>query len=420
MLQQLTGGRGRLRRSTPNLLLAAGVIVLALALLAGVLGWQGLVQRADALDRARAETAQQVKIQTARTSLVIADTDAGTDVLTGADPGLFRYREFGFDLQPATLGLVTGARTDADAATLATANSYLTRYAMQVQAARTLAQNGNEARATTTLTAASGILHNAVLPRLADVQQASQDRLKDDESAADLAPLIAILVTLLAVLAIIGVHLWLTRRTRRLLNLPLVAGVVLLIVITVAGAVVVSRSQNRVVEAKDHALSVVDALVEARFSAFDARSSEALGVLNGATVDQEAVWAKSVEQAETSLGTAASGQSSGVQSDVKDITADLDQYRKAHQALLAAARAGRTAEVERIASGPAPTESVGAFEQFDAFSGALLARQVQSADDAWTSAGDDLRLVGWITLVVGLLAAVLGWSGIATRRREYR
>lgn len=415
MLQKLTG-----RRSTPNLLLAAGVVVLALALLAGVLGWQGLVRRADALGRAQDETAQQVKIQTARTSLVIADTDAGTDVLTGADPSLFRYQEFGFDLQPATLGLVTGARTGADAATLAAANSYLTRYAMQVQSARTLARNGDAAKATSTLTAASGILHDEVLPRLADVQRASQDRLKDDEGAADLAPLIAILVTLLAVLAIIGVHLWLTRRTRRLLNLPLVAGVVLLIVVTVVGAGVVSRSQDEVVEAKDHALSVVDAMVEARFSAFDARSGEALAVLNGTTKDDEAGWAKAMEQAGTSLGTAASGQSSGVQADVEEVTADLAQYRKAHQALLTAARAGRTQEVERIASGPAPTESVGAFEQFDAFSGALLARQVQSADDAWASAGDNLRLVGWITLVVGLLAAVLGWAGIATRRREYR
>jgi uncharacterized membrane protein YtjA (UPF0391 family) len=418
MLQKLTG-----RRSTPNLLLAAGVTVLALALLAGVLGWQGLVQRADALNRAQDETAQQVKIQTARTSLVIADTDAGTDVLTGADPSLFRYQEFGFDLQPATLGLVTGARTDADAATLASANSYLTRYAMQVQSARTLAQSGDQAdqaRATSTLTAASKTLRTEVLPRLADVQQASQGRLKDDESAADLAPLIAVLITLLAVLAIIGVHLWLTRRTRRLLNLPLVTGVVLLILVTGAGVVVVVRSQDEVVQAKDHALSVVDAMVEARFSAFDARSGEALAVLNGAPQDDEAAWTKSMEQAGTSLETAAAGQSSGVRSDVQAITADLAQYRKAHQALLAAARAGKTQEVERIASGPAPTESVGAFEQFDAFSGALLARQVQSADDAWQSAGDNLRQVGRLTLVVGLLAAVLGWAGIAARRREYR
>ncbi|GAB3253987.1 hypothetical protein [Kineosporia babensis] len=410
----------RARRSTPHLLLAAGVGVLVMALLAGVLGWQGLVQRADALERARAETAQQVKIQTARTTLVIADTNAGNDVLTGADPTQFRYKQFEFKAQPALLGLVVAARVDADAATLATANRFLTSYAMQVQSARTLARNGQDKEATATLSAASALLHAEVLPRLADVQNASQERLEDDQAAADLAPIIALLVGIAAVLVIAGVHLWLTRRTRRLLNLGLVGCVLVLIVATGAGAIVVAGSRDKVVDAEENALEVVDFLVEARFSAFDARSGEALAVLNGGTAENEQKWSEQMEQADWYLQRAGQGQSSAVRADVAVITEKLAAYRERHQELLAQAQAGNTRAVQNIAANPAPEGSVGSFEEFDTYSGALLARQVQAADDAWESAGSNLRLVGWLTLVIGVLAAVLAWAGIAARRREYR
>ncbi|GLY16028.1 hypothetical protein Kisp01_30430 [Kineosporia sp. NBRC 101677] len=394
--------------------------MLVMALLAGVLGWQGLLRRADALERARADTAQQVKIQTARTALMIADTNAGTDVLTGADPTQFRYKLFAFEAQPALLGLVTAARTDADAARLATANKYLTLYAMQVESARTLAQEGQDEDAAQTLTAASQMLREEVLSRLNEVQQASRDRLDDDRSAADLAPVIALLAGIVAVLVIVGVHLWLTRRTRRLLNLGLLGCVVVLIVATVAGAVVVADSREKVVDAEENALQVVDFVVETRFSAFSARSGEALAALNGTTVKEEPAWAESMENADWYLGKAAEGQPARIGQDVDRIAKGLAQYRWVHGRLLEEAEKGNPRGVRRITSNPAENGSVGSFEAFDAYSGALLARQVQAADDAWAAAGQNLRLVGWLTLVVGLLGAVLAWAGIAARRREYR
>ncbi|GAB6898235.1 hypothetical protein [Kineosporia succinea] len=426
MHQQQGGGligsvrRGRVRRSTPNLLLVAGILVLGTALLAGVCGWQGLARRAGALEQARAEAGQQVRIQTARTTLVIADTDAGNDVLTGADPELFSNRLFAYDAQPALLGLVTAARTDADAARLATANNRLSGYVMQVATARTLARQGRTAEATAALTEASTTLHDRVLPLLAEVQKAGQDRLADDESAADTAPVVAVLVGILAVLVIIGVHLWLTRRTHRLLNLGLLSGIVVLIGVTIAGTVVVSSSREQVQEAEDHALRVADAVVEARFSAFDARSSEALGVLNRTTVDDEKEWRSSIDNATAMLEYAAAGQSREVRADVADVTGKLRYYTGVHERMVDQAEAGNWTRARAMTANPAPGGVVGSFETFDAYSGALLARQVQAADDAWGTAGEDLRLVGWITLAVGVLAAALGWAGIAARRREYR
>jgi len=411
---------GSVRRSSPFLLLAAGSGALVVALLAGVLGWQGLVHRADALQAARAETAQQVKLQTVRTSLVIADTDAGIDVLTGADPDRFSYRLFRYRTAPALLGLVTAARTDVDAADLATANSALGRYLMQVQSARTLAVTGRDQEATQALTDASGILHDDVLPRLARVQEASRQRLDGDRSAADLWPLTGVLIAVVAVAALIAVQVWLTRRTHRMLNLGLVTGTVALVLVTGVGATVVVAGGIRVRDAQDHALAVADAVVEARFAAFDARSGEALAVLHGDSVDARSQWEDSISSARNALVEAGSGQAADVGSDVTELVADLQAYEAVHARLLSAARAGRERRVEQIATDPAQDGAIGSFEAFDTNSGALLARQVQSADDAWAAAGRNLRVVGLLTLGVGLLAAGLCWAGIAARRREYR
>jgi hypothetical protein len=108
----------------------------------------------------------------------------------------------------------------------------------------------------------------------------------------------------------------------------------------------------------------------------------------------------------------------GVRSDLTGTLHLLDVYAKAHAALLTVAMAGNSEQLRALsasADGPA-----GAFEDFDATSGALLARQVQVTDDGWAQAGQYLFGIGWLSLVTGIAAAASGWSGLAARSREYR
>lgn len=407
-------------RTTPSLLLAAGLAVVILGAATGLAGWRGLDSRAAALERAQVDAAQQVGMQTARTKLVIADAAAGNDVLIGADPTRLSARAFDYASRPAVVGLVTAAREDGDAATLAVANRYLVVYAMGVESARTLAREGQATRATQALSEGSALLHAEVLPRLQIVQDASSSRLRQDQSDADLGALLALLFAVPALLGLVGLHWWLTLRTRRLINLGLAGGVALLAVVTVAGLAVVITSRERAVEVRRGPQLVADGVVEARVAAFDARSVESLAVLGGRVPGREQAWQESMALARQKLAGAGPDASSQVRQDLSAISQDLGEYTAVHARLLAQARAGRSAQVRTIAASPAVEGSVGSFQDFDATSGALLSRQVQAADDGWTEAGRRLRLVGRLSLAAGLLAAGLGWFGLSRRRREYR
>lgn len=405
-------------RTTPERLLLATISVILGGLVCGGLGLLGFGGRADALDRARAETTHQARLQIILTKSVAADTAAADDVLRGTDQKPIAAREFGYALERAVTGLVVAARQADDAARLAIANRWLTRYAQQVENARTLARAGEQAAASSALAEASSLLRAKVLPPVSAAQQASQARLADDRGAATRGTLIALLGALLALLVLAGVHWWLTLQTRRIVNVGLATGLILLLAIGVTGLITVAVSQHRANEVQDGPQSVAEKVVEARVAAFDARGRESLSVISGDVPASEAGWRSAITTAQTALADARSGGTATVRDDLTSTTKLLDTYATAHAKLLALAQAGRDAEVRDFSA--AAGGSAGSFEDFDATSSALLARQVQATDDGWAQAGQSLRLLGWLTLVVGLAAAGCGWSGLAPRTREYR
>jgi hypothetical protein len=403
------------------LLLLATVSVILAGLVAGGLGLQGFRGRAEALERARAETAHQALLQIVQTKAVIADTAGADDVLRGTRSSPIADREFDYALAPAVTGLVVAAR-QADSTPLAIAARRLARYAEQVEQARTQAAAGDAAEAARTLQAASTLLRTQVLPPLEATRKASQDRLDDDQSVGDRDGLIGLLGVLLALIVLGGIHWWLTLHTRRLVNLGLAAGLALLLAIGLVGLAALISSGQRSSAVEKGPQEVAARLVDARVAAFDARSHESLSVISNNVPSAEKAWAASYKDAHTALVLANSHAPSTAVADISDgidgITARLDAYLKQHNALLKLAEAGDTAGVRQKVAGA--DGSAGAFEDFDAFSGALLARQVQATDDGWAAAGKSLRPIGWLSLLVGLAAAGLGWLGLAARSREYR
>jgi hypothetical protein len=404
-------------RTTPDLLLLATVSVILAGLICAGLGFHGFRGRADALDRARAETVHQASLQIVRTKTVIADTAAADDVLRGKTRRPIAERQFDFALEPAVTGLVVAAR-HADASRLALANRWLARYAQQVDNARTLARAGDARAAADSLQKASALLRAEVLPPLVAAQQASQARLANDQSAATWDALIGILGALLALLVLGGVHWWLTLHTRRLVNLGLAAGLIVLLVVGLSGLVTVSVSRHRATVVEDGAHLVARQLVDARVAAFDARGRESLSVISDNVLTEDAQWKQAMSTARAALAGAEPGATAIVHGDLANITGLLKDYQTQHARLLDRARVGDDAGVRMRVAGA--NYSAGAFEEFDAFSGALLARQVQASDDGWTEAGHNLRPVAWLSLLAGLVAAGLGWLGLSARSREYR
>jgi hypothetical protein len=139
----------------------------------------------------------------------------------------------------------------------------------------------------------------------------------------------------------------------------------------------------------------------------------------GATVQaDDADWQHAMSAAQAALVDARLGASDAVRNDLTETAKLLDRYAQEHADLLARADAGDQIGVRRQVV--AAEGSAGAFDDFDATSGAVLARQVQVVDDGWTAAGRHLRLIGWLSLVAGLAAAGCGWLGLSARSREYR
>jgi len=193
-------------------------------------------------------------------------------------------------------------------------------------------------------------------------------------------------------------------------------------VVGLVGLAAVISSGHRSSEVEQGPQEVAARLVDARVAAFDARSHESLSVISKDVPGAERAWSASYKDARTALVLAAAHATSTAVADLTDgtngIAAQLDAYLEQHQALLRLAQAGDTTAVRQKVA--AADGSAGAFEDFDAFSGALLARQVQATDDGWAAAGKTLRPIGWLSLLVGLAAAGFGWLGLTARSREYR
>jgi len=410
-------------------------VATAVTVMAGIafggLGLQGLTGRAAAVDRARAETTDLVRLQTIRTKVVTADAAAGVDVLLGRNQVTQTPNDYAWALQPAVIGMAIASRQADDAYPLAVTNLRLAQYTGQVGAARNLSVSGNAGEAATVLTAAAGTLQAQILPRLLAVQRASESRLAADQDDAARGPLLAYGGAGLGLIALIGVQLWLTARTRRILNVPLVVASALLAAMTVAGLVIVTTSQQRADAVSAGVQPLVRQLVEARVAAFNARSVETLSVVASNEAAQDVSWRAWLAAAQAALARAQQAApatpphpgADAPQAEVVTAVSLLGDYVKVHdgmvrQALLPRTPTNRAGEVV-LATSAAPDGLPGAFDAFDVATGALLARQVEAADNGWAGAGANLVLAGWLWLVAGLGAAVLAWRGLAARLREY-
>lgn len=413
----------RRSRSTPAQLRLAVALAVVASLGFAVVGWRALLAKSEALDRARAENAVHTRLQSVRTGLVVADAAAGVDVLLGPEQTRMTPNDVRWAMVPVAVGMVAAARAAADVPTLAAADLRLTEYTAQVGTARELARL-ERPQTPERLDAASRLLRAEVLPRLAAAQDAGAARLRADVDASAHGTAFALAAGVIAVLVLLAVQVWLSRRFRRLLNPGLAAGLALLTALTIAAVAVSARSDRRADEVRAGPYLVAQQVVDARMAAFEARSLESSGVVGDGVAALEPTWRAAFERASTSLDLAAAAASGPTAPDVASAVTKAQEfltvYAGVHARLLAADRAGRRQTVREIAVSPTLEGAPGSFEDVDTTTAALLARQSQAVDDGWIAAGGWLALTAWGCLLAGGLAAATAATGLAPRLREYR
>jgi hypothetical protein len=412
--------RGRVRSAfegTPGKLRTAALVGVLVCLVFAVAGGNAFRARGDALDEARNSAAQLVRVQQIATDLTQADAIVTNAFLLGAGEPVGAYGQFQEKVADASRQLVEASRAQpGDAGALAIVNDGLSRYTAAVAAARANNRLGYQV-GSGYLREASDLLRltkpgrPAMLDTLQNVVDADAARVEDAFDAARWA-LVELAVAAVVVLAGLGgVQAWLARRTRRIFNIPLTWGTGAVLVTVILGALAMLASQGAADTVHDTHYAATKALSQARIAAFDGKANESLTlVYQGSGQTQEATY-------QTDLKTARAQLSAARDAGVADAGgSQLNAWDAVHQQIRQLDNAGNWTGAVALATG----KSTQTFQGFDTTTASALKDEAGAVSGGLTSTHWLLVLLGWLTLVVGLVAMALAWAGVSQRLGEYR
>lgn len=405
----LSGTPGRMR-----VLVAASVLA---CVAFGIFAFVAASSRASALASARSDAAQLVRVQAIRTDLVLADANLTNSFLVGGleAPAARTAYERGVAAASTTVADASGD-VASDAHALAKVNDVVSQYTGLVESARADNRLGYPLGAAY-LRQATGVLHSDALPTLETLGRTEQIRIA--RSYADSAHAMTWLLVGLptAIVVLVGTQIWLSRRTRRLINVPLVAATTGVLVVGVVLVAAMAWSQGKATDTRTNAYFATIELTTARIDAFDAKSAESLTlVARGSGQSYEASFQDLATNTRLILDDAASrgGSEEG------QASATFAAYRRVHASIRTADDNGNWDGAVRLATGSTGTSSNAAFNRFDTSSTRALARRSAQLRDDLGSARAPLTPFAWIALIIGFGAAAGCIRGMSIRLREYR
>lgn len=401
---------------TPGRMRVLGAVAIVACLAFGVIAFLAVQRLHSNVEDARRNAEQLVRIQSIRTNLVKADANATNAFLVGGlEPPAVRdaYTD-GITTTARTLAEASGARTD-DASALQRVNRVLTEYTGLIEAARANNRQGFPVGAAY-LRQASTVLRDDALPALARLVTVEQRRVEKSIDAAASTRDALILLLVVAAAALLVAQVYLSKKTKRTFNKPLVYATAVVVASGLLGLLVVAWSTDEASDARDGPYRETVALATARIGGFDAKSAEALTLIargSGApfearfqTTSQEASDALAAELSDASF-TSAGGT-----------RAAFTEYVAAHEALRSLDDGGKHDEAVAAATGDGPANR--AFTEFERASSRALTSAASDLSDDLRTAATPLIVAAWLLLLAGLAAAVLAWRGISERLREYR
>ena len=429
-MQQVTSAPALARRvrswrqaDSPTRLRAASLATAALAVLLSVVGFGAVQRRADAIDDATAAAGQLIRVQEVRVDLVEADSLASTAYLVGGLES--RDDRVAYDERIAAVsdGLVAAASAAVgdEAALLAQASTDLTTYVGLVEQARANNRQGFPVGAAYQKQAR--VVAAGIVEHLRGVETSARDRVDSSVERGHLAswPLVLLTVALLA--ALVAGSLWLARRWRRLVNVPLAIGALAVLLLLTVGVGINASAISDADGVVEGSLTTADLLSQARAAAFDARSNEALTLIargNGGAYEVQ--WQASSDIVQRAMGQAC--DEFGVGCRELEI---YGTYETGHRAIRALDDRGSwDAAVELSLTGSSADapggllDPVGAFEEVADVVGQQVTRETDDAVSGLADAGSSLGGLRWMVVIAGIAVALLSLAGYGQRIREYR
>jgi hypothetical protein len=423
--------------STPGRLTTIMLGLIAIAITFGAVGVYGVVQRNGRVDSVRSSSGPlTVQAQELYRSLSDADATAAAAFLSsGAEPPALRDR-YADDIAAASATLVklsagvNGSSATGGAKTvqeLSGISAELPVYTGLIETARANNRLGYPVGAAY-LREASSLMRGTLLQDAASLYDAETARLDDDSAGASGYPWVAVAVGIIALVALYYAQRFIRRRTNRVLNLGVVGAMVALVISLAWLNISWLSLHSHLKSAHSKGSAQVELLSQARITALEARTDEALTLIaRGSGGDFE----KDFTAAMTKLigkdgnggllnSTYQRASDPGVRDSITATVADLKTWQKVHGTIRGKDDGGHNLDAVALAVGASDTDAPAAFSRVDAD----LGDGINKANAAFT---DESRRAGNAVAGLSIAIAVLTLAGMAAaawgiqrRIAEYR
>ena len=396
--------------STPQRLrlLSLGVVVVGLVI--GVIGALIFTYLAVSLSRAKADTAQLIRVQKIQSNLLSADATATNAFLVGGlEPPTQRAAYDQAMSSTSSLIAEAAQAQPADGTALAALNQQVLSYAGMIEQARANNRQGLPIGAQY-LRNASAQLRSDALPILNNLVSANATRATDEMKAG--AGYIVLVIALLGLGGVIAAQVWLARRFKRKINVGMLASSIVLLVLVIGSLIVVLQLRSSLQEISSGSLAAVNTTADARINANDAKSNESLTLIaRGSGQAFEAAWKSSADSVAENLGRL---------TDKPELVGQWQAYTDVHTQIRALDDEGQWDKAVAKATGSANDSSNTVFGAFDSNLAGYLDGVSQEASNSLANEQPVMVVAAVLILLGGLAAALLGRRGVAERLREYR
>jgi hypothetical protein len=401
---------------TPGRLRGLGALTVIACLMFGLAAGFSFRAADGALSRAGANTDQLIRVQAIQNRVVQADADATNAFLVGGLEPPAERAEYTAAITSASKLIAEAAESQpADGAALGALNEALLTYSSEIEQARA---NNRQALpiGSQYLKNASASLRADALPPLRSLVDANNQRVDEEFDNAGSAVLWLVIFGLLTLLVLGFALVWLARRTRRYLNVPLAVAAAIVLVTLVVGAVGLGAIGSKVDDVRGGVYAATLSTAQARIAGFDAKSNESLSLIargSGATFEE--AWQGSDSTIQREL----------TKLDSNDAAADFeplpwDDYASVHEQIRKLDDSGNWDGAVRLATGTGSSSGNATFANFDSSSEEQLSTLGEDTASQLDGAGGWLPFAAVLGLVAGVLAALCAWWGVSLRLEEYR
>jgi hypothetical protein len=396
--------------STPQRLRLLSLGVVVVGLVVGIVGALTFTYLAVSLSRAKADTAQLIRVQKIQSNLLSADATATNAFLVGGLEPPAQRAAYDEAMSSTSSLIAEAARAQpADGTALAALNQQVLSYAAMIEQARANNRQGIPVGAQY-LRTASAQLRSDALPILNNLVRENAARATDEMNAG--AGYIVLGIALLGLVAVIVAQIWLARRFKRKINVGMLASSIVLLVLVIGSLIVVLQLRNSLQEISSGSLSAVNTAADARINANDAKSNESLTLIaRGSGQAFEAAWKSSADSVAEDLGRL---------TDKPELVSQWQAYTDVHTQIRALDEEGKWDKAVAKATGSAKDSSNTVFGAFDGNLAGYLDGVSQQASNSLAHEQPVMIVAAILILLGGLAAALLGRRGVAERLREYR